>query len=202
MKKIIYIAMLMAATAIPALAQEQTLLSGELENGGYGGLLGKVTSIKGSAAYMAGGGGGWIINHAIVLGARGQGLVTTIDADRLDPYGRALRIELSEGGVSLHGILNSSDLIHFLGGVTGGAGNINYREAGDFLDAETSDTDYGHGTYFYIEPEAGAELNVASWFRIEAGVSYRFASGVDYGGLTNGDIAGPAGMIMLKFGKF
>ena len=49
--------------ASQAFAQEQTLISGKVESGGFGGPTLKVTKMKGESGLLIGGRGGWIINH-------------------------------------------------------------------------------------------------------------------------------------------
>jgi hypothetical protein len=53
-----------------------------------------------------------------------------------------------------------------------------------------------------FEPAVNAELNVTSWFRLNAGVSYRVATGVNQEGLRNRDFSGLAAAVTFKFGGF
>jgi hypothetical protein len=47
------------------------------------------------------------------------------------------------------------------------------------------------------------ELNVTDWFRVSAGASYRFVSGLNsLRGMETKDLAGPSVSIALKFGAF
>ncbi len=55
---------------------------------------------------------------------------------------------------------------------------------------------------FVLEPAVNAELNVTTWFRLNAGVSYRFVTGVTQVGLDNGDFSGPTATLTFKFGTF
>ena len=85
MKKtvIIFVASIMVT---PVLAQEETLISGQLEYGGYGGPVVKFTTINNDWEVMVGGRGGWIINHSFVLGGGGYGLVTDVEAYAYTPF--------------------------------------------------------------------------------------------------------------------
>jgi hypothetical protein len=67
MKKFVFL--LVIVFTLPVLAQEATLINGEIESGGFGGPVLKVTSINGENAVLVGGRGGWIINHSFVLAA-------------------------------------------------------------------------------------------------------------------------------------
>ena len=53
-----------------------------------------------------------------------------------------------------------------------------------------------------LEPAATMELNVIRNVRAGLGISYRWVRGVDTDGLTNGDLSGVTGSMVLKFGKF
>ncbi len=70
----------------------------------------------------------------------------------------------------------------------------------------TEVTDWMHGYQsdgvFVLEPSLNVELNVVSFFRVNAGGSYRFVSGVSMFGLTNKDLSGPSINLALKFGAF
>jgi len=124
MKKFVFL--LVIVFTFSALAQEATLINGEIESGGFGGPVLKVTNINGENAVMVGGRGGWIINHSFVLGGGGYGLVTDVKAkttDLLHQY-----IEMGYGGVELEYIASSDDLLHFSVGLLVGAGGIGYKQ--------------------------------------------------------------------------
>jgi hypothetical protein len=46
------------------------------------------------------------------------------------------------------------------------------------------------------------EVNVATHFRFGVAVSYRWFRGVETEGITNSDLSGVFGSMVLKFGKF
>jgi len=68
--------LLLFIAGIARAQEEETLLGGGFESGGYGGPVVKFTNVKGEFAVMAGGYGGWLINHSLMLGGGGYGLVT------------------------------------------------------------------------------------------------------------------------------
>jgi hypothetical protein len=53
-----------------------------------------------------------------------------------------------------------------------------------------------------LEPALNAEVNITSFFRINAGASYRYISGLNYNNLKNEDFSGFSGALTLKFGSF
>ncbi len=55
---------------------------------------------------------------------------------------------------------------------------------------------------FAAELGVGVELNVASFFRVNAGAGMLFVNGLELPGLTDCYISGPSAHLTLKFGKF
>lgn len=192
----------LAARTVPAYGQAETLLGGEIHNGGYGAPVLKVTTINGAAGVLIGGRGGWIINHCFVIGGGGYGLATGIDAPEFsspaDIASRDLDIEFGYGGLELEYIFRPSKLVHGTIGFMLGGGGIGYYEENDDGDTESLIDD----EVLVIEPAVAAELNVVNWMRIDGGVSYRAVSGLDMPGLDNGDMSGLAGFLIFKFGSF
>jgi len=111
---------LVAVGASGALAQERTLITGGVESGGMGAPVVKFTEIGNEFSVMAGGRGGWIINHTFLIGGGGYGLANDLDLDGLHPR---RDVEFGYGGLELEYINNSDGLIHFtLQGLVGGGG--------------------------------------------------------------------------------
>jgi hypothetical protein len=194
MKKIVVL--LVFVFTFSAFAQETTLINGEIESGGFGGPVLKVTSINGENAVMIGGRGGWIINHSLVLGGGGYGLVTEVKAKKTDSLRQY--VEMGYGGLEIEYITASNDLLHLSMGLLVGAGGIGYKHTdnNDFMDS------HKNNSFFVLEPSVSANLNVTHSFRIAAGVSYRYVSGLKSIVSTNADLSGPSAILTLKFGKF
>jgi hypothetical protein len=187
---------LLLVVVFPALSQEQTLIGGDFESGGFGGPVLKVTTVNGVGAVMVGGRGGWIINHSFVLGGGGYSLVTNVKAKLTDSAHQY--IELGYGGLDLEYIASSDDLLHLSMGLLIGGGSAGYKN-------ENSDSFNQHhsmDSFFVLEPSVHANLNVTHYFRIAAGVSYRYITGLQSVVATNADLSGPSAVLTLKFGKF
>jgi hypothetical protein len=194
MKKIVFL--LVIICAFSALAQEATLINGEIESGGFGGPVLKITTINGENAVMVGGRGGWIINHSLVLGGGGYGMVTDVKAkvsDSIHQY-----IEMGYGGLELEYIASSNDLVHLSIGVLVGGGGIGYK----YDNTDGYNSMHNKNAFFILEPALNANLNVTRFFRVAAGVSYRYVSGLKSAVSTNADLSGPSAVLTLKFGKF
>jgi len=199
MKKVM-IPIIILILSLPAFGQEETLISGKIESGGYGGPEIKFGNINGEWEVLVGGRGGWIINHKFVLGGAGYGMATQGETRPgiIFPY-LSDQFELGYGGLLLAYISNSNKIIHLSVETLIGAGGISYDfDRRDHLYNDEFDGD----SYFIIEPGVNFEVNVVRLMRLAVGSSYRITAGVDYLGLEDGDITGPSINLMLKFGKF
>jgi hypothetical protein len=165
--------------------EQQTLISGEIESGGGGGPIIKISGVSDIFCVLVGGRGGWIINHTFMVGGGGYGLVS-------DVFISGNKLNMEYGGLYAEYIFNSDALIHFTVGSLIGIGTAHY-------DPEGSDS----RSFFVLEPEANVELNVVTFFRICAGVSYRFAIGASGpAGLNDAALSGLSANLFLKFGHF
>ena len=170
MKKIVFF--LLLVFTFPVLAQEEILINGEIESGGFGGPVLKITNINGENAVLVGGRGGWIINHSFVLGGGGYGLVTDVNAKVTDSIHQY--IEMGYGGLELI-YPSSNDLLHLSIGLLVGGGGIGYRhEDNDMFNTSHKKTIH----FLSLNRSVNANLNVTHFFRIAAGVSYRYVSGL------------------------
>ncbi len=195
MKKLV-IVLLAVLFSYPAMAQEETLIKGDVESGGYGAPIFKVGKINGSTGVFVGGQGGWIINHSFVLGAKGYGLVNNVDIEGSENQ----KLEFGCGGVLLEYIFSSNKLLHLGINTMIGAGGVRYAEKDYSYDYE--EVDYNSSSFFVLEPGINVVLNISSYFRIGAGATYRYVNGVEYENLTNADLSGFSGEIIFKFGSF
>ena len=204
--KTVLVAMLFLFAASTTLAQEEeTLLGGGLESGGYGAPVVKFTTIKGEFGVMVGGYGGWLINHVFMIGGGGFGLVTSHAPESAGSfYGIPLdgRMEFGYGGGILEYIFSPMSMVHSSVTVLVGAGSVSYGMHGydswDMWNGYTQQRDQ----VFVLEPSLNVELNVTSFFRVNAGASYRYVSGVSMYGLKNADLSGASINVALKFGAF
>lgn len=204
MKHRIILALLVVLAARAFSQDEETLLTGQLTHGGFGGPVVKFTRLSDEFGVLVGGRGGWIINHCFIIGGGGYGLVNSIPG----PDGIPLMVEpvltMGYGGFEMEYLRHSGKLIHSTVQLLIGGGGVGYHELRD--EDWNFDNDVNGNpnwdSYFIIEPGIGLELNVTSFFRIDAGASYRFVSGVEKNGLTNGEIGGPSAVLTFKFGKF
>ena len=174
-------------------AQEQTLAGDGYHNGGFGGPVLKVTAFKGETGILVGGRGGWIINHTLILGGGGYGLVNRIPASTPGPAGEPY-VDFGYGGVELEYVHQWDKLMHLSVGLLIGGGGVGYRW-------EEGSSGQSRG-FFTMEPWVNGNLNVTHFFRISVGVSYRWVTGSDSPAASDADLSGVAGILLLRFGSF
>jgi len=198
MRKIVTVCIVLIFTAGLYASDEETLISGDVSHGGFGGPVVTFSNINNNTGVMAGGRGGWIINHMITIGGAGYGLVNRIPTIPSVSGSDSLSLGLGYGGFEIGFIMNSWKLTHFsffflIGG--GGASHI-------LWDEEDFEMDNEGDAFFVLEPSIEAVLNVTKFFRISAGACYRYTSGLELQQITDSDISGLSAKISLKFGSF
>ena len=190
------------------LAEEtETLLGNDIEHGGYGGPIIKISPIRGKIGVLTGAKAGWIIDHRFVLGIAGYGLTTqNIEADEKTESGKPKYVQMGYGGFDFEYIFKPYKLIHLSGNALIGGGGIGYSlKRCDYQDNEEFEMEEEKLEYdalFVFEPGINVELNIVSFMRIQVGGSYRFIGGIDSSNLKNSDFSSPNFNILFKFGSF
>jgi hypothetical protein len=144
-------------------------------SGGYGAILFRATDFGDASVLLAGVRGMWVINRSFGIGVEANGILPVSKFDNIDPEGFNQAILVGGyGGLSLEPIFWSNSVIHFTFPVSFGGGWMGYIEDWQdkyyYYNAELYDQD----VFWYVEPGANLEFNIASFFRIDLGVSKRF----------------------------
>lgn len=180
--------------AISSAAEEETLVGKEIHSGGYGAPVWKLTSINGRTTSLSGGRGAWLINHKFGIGGGGYGTVTDVKSEfTLDD--QPLYIRLDYGGVELEYIHQSDKVLHWTVHALLGKGTVKLRQ-------HKPDRDVQSDAIYLLEPSLNADVNIATWFRIGFGISYRYAIDLDLAPLASSAMNGLSGTLCLKFGSF
>ena len=198
-KRMVVLLAVMGAAAVyagSALAQMQTLVSGDVRHGGYGGPLVQATWIDGEPGVIVGGGGAWIINGKFAIGGQGIGLATM---HKVPGYETRHTLEGGYGGLTLEYIYRPESLLHLSGGALIGAGGMAIVE-GPRTDPDRDSVD--ETAFFVTRPYAGAALNVTDFFQIYGTAAYRLVVGSDLQGYDDAALSGPEFGIGLRFGSF
>lgn len=178
----------------------ETLISGDVSSGGYGGPVLMYSRVQDRDALFFGGRGGWIAGHHFVLGAGGFALVTRIAPPEGAPdVGEALRTEFAYGGLWLEYLLFPDKLVHASIGTLLGGGAVSYSRVRRM---ERQDREVESDVVFAVEPVLSVELNLTRFVRLSAGAGYRHVASVELTGLRQKDLSGFTGSVMIKFGRF
>lgn len=200
MKRLIAVFVLVSLVVSPVVAQEmQSIFSGDIKSGGYGGPVVKISDIDGETGVWLGGKGGWVINHRLVIGGGGYGLINNINEVEIDST-RSRYLIAGYGGLILEYIYQPLKVAHINTGILIGAGGVGHQFRDE--DDDESWSSNGGDAFFALEPSIGFELNVARHIRCELGVSYLYTSGAELVDLEDEDLTGPTGYFALKFGEF
>lgn len=167
-----------------------------------------VTSIDGRNAWLGGLSGGVIINHNFSIGLGGYGIMNSNNLnfsgvlDTADVY-----LYGGYGGVKFEYRMAPLKKVHLAFPVLIGGGSVaystwNWKNAGAWEDDNWDENVYVWDSFFVIEPGVVVGLNLLKWMRFDAGVSYRYAPGVDLPKTNSNLMNGVNGTFSLKFGKF
>ena len=204
------IILLVVLLSCPVMAQDETLFSGEIESGWYGGLTYKIGQINDETGFFMGGQGGWIINSHFVLGGKGYILVNPVAIEGL----HNIVLGFGCGGALLEYIIASNKLLHFNIESMIGVGGV-YNDVKVYK-YDHDPIDYTGDACFVLEPGINLILNVTKNFRIGVGVTYRYVSGIDYDpgapyrtiigddyeNIFDSDLSGASAQMVIKFGVF
>lgn len=141
----------------------QTLLSGPVAHGGFGGPVLSYTTLDGEPALLVGGRGGWLINHRLVIGGGGYGVTNRVAVPAgSTPSDADHQLTFGYGGLWTEYVVVPSRLVHGALGVLVGGGGLSYQR---FRPKESQGTMVDDAV-FVVEPTLSLELNVVSFMRV------------------------------------
>lgn len=187
----------------------QYLFGNDIRVSGAGGLIMQTGSIglEDGTVNSMGGGGGVLFDRQLLLGIYGMGLATEIRRTIAvsDTSGQLARLDLGHGGFWLQYSLLPHKAIHpFVSMQLGwGTATWNFQRDEYFNDNNMEKVPENiNDRIFVFSPSAGAEFNIASWFRPTVYVGFRFVDGLALQQTRSGDLDGIFFGINLLFGGF
>jgi hypothetical protein len=178
----------------------KTLGGRDAHSGGFGALTFKFTEFGNENLVTTGLRGGWIINRSVAIGLEGHGLIPTAKFSDIAENGQAVLLG-GYGGMFVEPVIFSNQIVHLTFPVAGGAGWLGYHED---WEQEYND-DYrliSDDVFWYVEPGAMVELNVARPFRIGFGASWRFTEDLEMLNTAGDAFENINYQVTLKFGCF
>ncbi len=193
------------------LLNQETLLSGKIAHGGFGGPVVKGTYMDEEYEMLIGGRLGYIIDHKFCIGLAGYGMVTNHVVREHAVKDSTIQVYMGYGGLDLEYRFNPKDLINFSATtlIGGGGASLRYRGENDDWDDDDDDNDNAHidsDAFFVLEPGVNVMLNVARYFKCGIGASYRYINGVNFEtdlvDLKDEDLSGFTFMLNFEGGFF
>ncbi len=222
MKSYFIICLLLASVLVFGQDEDKefkTIFGQDYSSGGYGAVELKLGNVNEETSLFVGGRGGWVIGHKFVVGGAGYGLTTNntfnYQEDLLNENGtmvtdslRPLKIDMGYGGLLLEYIAFPKKAVHlsFPLIIAGGGTSLGSKKELDLSGVNPNDwSTYDfveRSPFFLVEPGVYVELNMTKFFRLSAGASYRFVSGINLERLDNSDFSDVNFNLALKFGVF
>ncbi|MEP1034474.1 hypothetical protein [Ekhidna sp.] len=184
----------------------KSLLSKNNDLNAFGALDIKVSDLMSERGLLVGAYGGFIINRRYLFGVAGYGLVTNVEFEGLVPgqtTPKQLNLQGGYGGIMIGGTIAPRELIHISIPIILGAGSLEVVDK-DFFTNNPADSEFTvENTVFFIaEPGLEVEFNITKYFRLGAGMTYRYISGTELENVKDEDISGTTAMISFRFGRF
>ena len=181
----------------------QTLGGKNSHHGGFGAVSFRASEFNSKDIMLMGFRGGWIINRAMAIGFEGYGIIPTAEYENIDPNSSVNSIALGGyGGLFIEPILYSNKVVHVTFPIAGGGGWLGYIVDWDENQSIYSDDLIDDDVFWYLEPGAALELNVARNFRINTGATYRFAKDLELINTPSTGFDGWNYFLTFKFGSF
>lgn len=160
--------------------QDIKTLSGSMSHsGGFGALSFRSTKFRDESMVLAGLRGGWIINRTLGIGIEGHGIIPTAKFEDIEA-GQEVNILGGYGGMFLELIFFSNEVVHVTFPVSGGAGWLGYHLTNeDNTTPGPLESEVDSDVFWYVEPGANLEFNIARNFRLDLGVSKRFTQDLE-----------------------
>ena len=180
----------------------ETLAGPNTYHGGYGAVSIAATQFNDKDIMLIGLRGAWVINRVLGIGLEGYGIIPIAKYDNISTsFSTNSRAVGGYGGLFLEPVLMSNKVVHVTFPVSGGAGWVGYVE--DWEDNYYAQNDLIDGDVFwYVQPGANLEVNVARNFRFDVGASYRLTQDLHLVNTSGSAFDGWNYYLTLKFGKF
>ena len=207
MKKVLLL--VMTLVSVQAFAQDATpkneiRFGRTIETTGYGALTTQYSQFNGKDATFVGMYGGVMIDHRLMIGLGGFGMLNRPDGfNAVGNTDENREVQMGYGGVVIEYSFAGTKRIHLSGNVLAGGGGISngyYATMSKNSGSQWYSTD--ESGFLVIQPSLNLEMNMTSWFRISAGAGYRHITGSNMNVLSDKDMSAPTANLTIKFGIF
>lgn len=169
-----------------------TVFSEDVNITGFGGPLLNFSRVTDNFAFFMGGGGAILFNDNLYFGGYGSGMTNRIEIDSAVYSGNF--IGFANGGLWAGYVFNGNKVIHPSFSLMLGWGSVTI--ANEFGYIKELDPVY------VITPGLGFEINVSDFLRIDAGINYRYVTGINELSFEDEEFSDFGAHITLKIGWF
>lgn len=188
MRKLVLITLVLCfASMIQAQEKEEMKLlfprtnkNGRVSHGGYGSLSFGYTKIDNQDAVLIGGRLAWVANHRFAMGLAGQGFFNNLDKDYDYNNPGDYSLAGGYGGLFIEPIIMPNYPVHISIPVIMGVGGVAATKRDNWEQYEYNNNYYYDSDVFLVfEPGVDVEFNIARFFRLAIGGSYRMTNGIN-----------------------
>ena len=170
-------------------------------SGGFGAVTFKASEYLDDPLVMMGLRGGWIINRSFAIGIEGHGIIPTTNIPNIIPNEQVVLLG-GYGGFFVEPIFLSNQVIHVTLPISAGAGWLGYEQSFETINRLPFNQLIDEDVFWYVEPGANVEINIAKSFRLNLGVSRRLFQDLDLTGAQEDDFSRLNYFFGMKFGSF
>jgi len=183
------------------------VLNGSKISGGFVGTTIKVGELNNQESIWLGGETGVIFGQDLGVGFAGYGMINSVKSNTETLGGNSLYYQSGYGGLLIEPAMFENRVFSISFPSLIGAGGIAETTSRGLIDElEYYDLDEDEilagDAFWVLEPGAQLNLNVTRWMKINAGVSYRKAFGLDFPKSGDSILDGMNGTVSLKLGWF
>lgn len=158
----------------------RTNKNGRVSHGGYGSLSFGYTKIDNQDAVLIGGRLAWVANHRFAMGLAGQGFFNNLDKDYDYNNPGDYSLAGGYGGLFIEPIIMPNYPVHISIPVIMGVGGVAATKRDNWEQYEYNNNYYYDSDVFLVfEPGVDVEFNIARFFRLAIGGSYRMTNGIN-----------------------
>jgi hypothetical protein len=207
MKKVIFASLFLMSTHLFAQqsSNSKPLSVTKTKITAYGALSTQFSKFNGQNAVFAGAYGGVMLNHKLMIGVGGYGLMTNHKGVGLNAHtNKPNNWQMAYGGLMAEYTFYENKNVHFTANTLLGGGILKNGHGRGTVPENGSDElkDIDASGFYVVQPSVNMEVIATNWFRIGAGVGYRYITGINQQGITNSDMSAPTANLSLKFGIF
>lgn len=162
------------------LFQRKNKTGNKIANGGYGSISVGWSQIDKQNAIVMGARVAWIANHHFGLGLAGRGFFSDFSTNTTNDPSEYF-LAGGYGGLLFEPIVAPMSPVHVSFPIILGIGGVTASPANGWKDYNYNYNSYYYDTdvYFAFEPGVDVEFNIAKFFRIALGASYRLTDGIN-----------------------